>query len=155
MQLRADGFDVWVFRRRAGAVEYLLLRASASKASRWFGGAQFWQVPSDFAAGEPIEDAIRRELARYSLVPRSIWAAEHTYTFYNRRYRDIVHIAVFAAEVTDDQRVVLDDGHDAHEWLAADDARARIGFRGLRDGLASVEEYVTCREPPLVELHLA
>ncbi|MBA3500885.1 MAG: hypothetical protein M4D80_23430 [Myxococcota bacterium] len=155
MKLRADGFDVWVFRRRDRDLEYLLLRASAAKARRWFGGAQFWQVPSDFTGDDSVEDAIGRELARFGLTPFAIWAAEHAYTFYNRRYRDVVHISVFAAEVAADQQVTLDDGHDEHAWLCAAAAQTRVGFRGLRDGLAAVVEYVTERDPPLAELRLA
>ncbi len=44
MNFRHDGYDVWVFRRAATGIEYLLLRASKEKASRWLGGGQFWQI---------------------------------------------------------------------------------------------------------------
>ncbi len=154
MEFRPDGFDVWVFRRRGPAIEYLLLRASASKAAAWFNGSQFWQIPSDFVGAGTAVDAIRSELARFALTPRSLWAAEHTYSIYNRRYEAIVHLAVFAAEVEADE-VVLGAEHDRYEWLGAADASERVGFRGLREGLRWVRTFVTESPTPLPELRLA
>ena len=86
MEFRADGFDVWVFRRQSSGVEYLLLRTSKKKAERWFGGGQFWQIPSDFVGDQHVVDAIKVEMKRFRLAPMGIWAAEHAYTIYNRRY---------------------------------------------------------------------
>jgi hypothetical protein len=154
MEFRPDGFDVWVYRRSGPAIEYLLLRASASKAAAWFNGSQFWQIPSDFVGEGSAVDAIRRELDRFGLTARSLWAAEHTYTIYNRRYEAIVHLAVFAAEVEADE-IVLGAEHDRFEWLTAARASERVGFRGLREGLHWVRTFVTESPAPLPELRLS
>ena len=47
MRLAPNMFDVWVFRRRAEGVEFLLLYTSLQKATRYFNGGQFWQIPSN------------------------------------------------------------------------------------------------------------
>jgi hypothetical protein len=44
MHLAANVFDVWTFRRRAGAVEFLLPHTSVEKAERYFNGGRFWQA---------------------------------------------------------------------------------------------------------------
>lgn len=156
MEFRADGFDVWVFRRNAGAVQYLLLRSSKEKADRWFGGGQFWQVPSDFVGDKSVVEAIRAELQRFGLQTQGVWAAEHCYTIYNRRYEDIVHLAVFAAEVGLSQGdPTLGAEHSELAWVDAQEASQRVVFRGLKDGLRWVRAYVTEADAPPRELRLA
>ena len=154
MKLRPDGFDVWVFRRTPTGPEFLLLRSSREKADRWFGGGEFWQVPSHFTGDLGVVEAIAAELAQFGLRATGVWAAEHTYTIYNRRYEDIVHLAVFAAEVDADE-VHLGSGHAAYAWVTAEEARRRVVFRGLREGLHWVRTYITEVTTPATELRLA
>ncbi|MFT5195311.1 MAG: hypothetical protein ACI9EW_003389 [Cellvibrionaceae bacterium] len=63
MQLTANNFDLWIFRRNP-SVEYLPLKISQEKANRFFNGGRFWQISTDaLADGEGIEDATVREYA--------------------------------------------------------------------------------------------
>ena len=68
MQLSANVFDVWAFRRTAEGIRFLLLHTSVDKAERFFNGGRFWQIPSDvLKEGEHITDGIarnRRHLVR-------------------------------------------------------------------------------------------
>ena len=155
MELDVNVFDVWTFRRAGAGVEYLLLHTSQVKADRWFNGGRFWQIPSGvMAAAERVPDATRRLLGGFGLVPSAVWAAEHTYTIYNRRFEQLQLITVFAAEVTAFD-VGLDPAeHAEYRWCSYDEAHRLVAFRGLRDGLASVREFVTERSPPLRELKL-
>jgi hypothetical protein len=155
MRLTANVFDVWVFRRRAGAVEFLLLYTSVEKAERHFNGGRFWQIPSDFVNdSESITDAICRELSRFELRPKSIWAGEHVYLIYNRRFAEMQAIGVYAAEV-DDAAVRLNPSeHSEYEWFPFEQSLDRVHFRGLKDGLRSVHEYVTGVATPAKELCL-
>src|SRR5688500_15292968 len=76
MNLTASIFDAWVFQRRPGGIVFLLLHKE--KATRYFNGGRFWQIPSDAVnQSESITDAICRALARHELRPKSIWAGEH------------------------------------------------------------------------------
>ena len=66
----ADYFDLWVFRRTADAVEYLLVHTSQEKADRFFGGGRFWQIPTDAVrADEHVADACRRLLKTSGVEP--------------------------------------------------------------------------------------
>ena len=155
MQLNHAVLDVWVFRRSASGIEYLLLRTSEAKAERFFNGGRFWQIPSGvFEEHETVSDAVNRLLAAYELAPQSIWAAEHAYTIYNRRFHEIQIISVFAVEVVGhDPRLNLAE-HSEYAWLSFDAALEAVHYRGLKDGLRSVREYITGTTQPAPELCL-
>ena len=97
MNLAANIFDVWVFQRRPGGIVFLLLHTSVEKATRYFNGGRFWQIPSDAVNnGESITDAICR----------------------------------------------------------VQTCLERVHYRGLKDGLRSVHEYITGVADPARELCL-
>lgn len=150
-------FDIWVFRRVNGVAQFLLLHTSQIKADRHFNGGRYWQIPSSvFETGESVPDAVDRVLTPYALRAHAIWAAEHTYTIYNRRFDEIQVVSVFAAEVPPEVHDVLLDPeeHAEHQWLGYDDAEAEVHYRGLKDGLKSTQEYVTGVAHPARELQL-
>lgn len=155
MELSTAYFDVWLFHRDSEECRYLLLRTSQEKADRWFNGARFWQIPSDKIAGnERIEDAAKRVTESLGLSLRGLWAAEHVYTIYNHRRRDISIIPVFAGVVDNPEGVKLSWEHTEYSWCLGDEALRRVTFRGLREGLASVEEMITSSAEPPAELRL-
>ncbi|MDF1504350.1 NUDIX domain-containing protein [Roseisolibacter sp. H3M3-2] len=156
MRLNPLVLDLWVFRRRAGAPEYLVLHASAAKAARHFGGGRFWQVPSGvFAPDESVPAAAERLLAPYGLPARAVWAAEWSYTIFNRRFAEIQIVTVYAVETDDAATPRLDpEEHAEHAWLPFEEALARVHYRGLKDGLRSVREYVTGPDAAAPELRL-
>ncbi len=155
MHIAANIFDVWVFRRRDADAEFLLLYTSVEKATRYFNGGRFWQIPSHFVNdGESITDAISRTLDRYGLRPKAIWAGEHAYLIYNRRFSQMQAIGVYAAEV-EDAPVQLDPSeHSECAWLSREECLERVHYRGLKDGLRSVHDYITGVEVPAKELCL-
>jgi len=155
MHLNPGVFDVWVFRRGSTGVEYLLLRTSQFKADRYFNGGVFWQIPSGvFQADETVSDALDRQLAAYGIRAHAIWAAEHAYTIYNRRFHEIQIISVYAAEVSGSDPQLNAAEHDASGWFQYEAALAAVHYRGLKDGLRSVREYVTGPTAPAPELCL-
>jgi len=155
MHLDASVFDVWPFQRHPDGVVFLLLYTSVEKANRYFNGGRFWQIPSGFLHNdESITDGISRELALYGLQATSIWAGEHTYIIYNRRFATMQAIGVYAAEVND-ATVHLDPSeHSECGWFSLEECLARVHYRGLKDGLRSVHEYVTGTKHPAKELCL-
>ncbi|HEY8509620.1 MAG TPA: NUDIX domain-containing protein [Steroidobacteraceae bacterium] len=140
---------------RRQVTSYLLLHTSQVKADRWFNGGRFWQIPSDWVGeSERVVQAVQRLLRLFGLEPSAIWAAEHVYTIYNRRFDCMQIIAVYAAEVTAD-RVILDpDEHAEYRWCSYEEAYDLVTYRGLKDGLQSTREYVTGRATPPRELQL-
>ena len=155
MQLKANVFDVWAFRRTPEGVRFLLLHTSVEKADRFFNGGRFWQIPSEFVKdGEHITDAIARNLRSLGLKAQNVWAAEHAYTIYNRRFNEMQLIGVYAAEVRESVVRLNAAEHAEAQWLTAQECLARVHFRGLKDGLRSVEEYITGPASPAPELCL-
>ena len=145
----SDFFDLWVFRRRDDAVEYLLLLASQEKVDRHFGGGRFWQIPTDAVGNEEnLAGACTRLLKESGVTAEAVWSADHVYTIYNRRYDAVCVIPVFAAEATAGTSPILTWEHSAYGWYDAEACLERVGFRGLRDGLAAVRENVTERLEP-------
>ncbi len=154
MKLTANNFEMWTFRKNPG-VEYLLMRTSQEKADRFFNGGRFWQVPTDAVQdGEEIEGAAVRIATNLGLDIAALWAAEHTYTIYNRRRREIAIIPVFAAEVRVADQVQLTWEHSEAGWYSAQECLERVHFRGTKEGLESVREYVTETSAPAKELQL-
>lgn len=155
MQLAVNVFDTWVFRRTPDGIRFLLLHASVEKADRFFNGGRFWQIPSDFVKdGEHITDAIARNLRSLGLKAQNIWAAEHAYTIYNRRFNEMQLIGVYAAEVAESVVRLNAAEHAEFQWLPAESCLNHVHFRGLKDGLRSVQEYITGVASPARELCL-
>jgi hypothetical protein len=155
MRLTPNVFDVWAFQRQGGETRFLLLYTSEEKARRYFGGGRFWQIPSGAVEdGEAVTDAIARVLNRFGLATKAIWAGEHAYIIYNRRFAEMQIIGVYAADVAD-AAVRLDPGeHSEYAWLPYETCLDRVHYRGLKDGLRSVQEYVTGPASPAGELRL-
>lgn len=155
MKLDPGVFDVWVFRRAGPDVEYLVLHTSQIKADRYFNGGRFWQIPSHFVQGEEkIVAALDRLLGNFGIVASALWAAEHCYTIYNRRFDCMQIIAVYAAEASPGE-VRLDPAeHSEARWCSFDEAFSLVTYRGLKEGLNSTREYITGRAQPPRELRL-
>ena len=155
MHLNPAVFDVWTFRQTSRGVEYLLLQTSDLKAERYFNHGRFWQIPSGvFLDGEMVPAAVDRVLLPYGLQPSAIWAAEHAYTIYNRRFHEVEIITVYAAHVAGDDPQLNPTEHSAFCWLPYETALATVHYRGLKDGLTSVRDYVTGPAAPAPELCL-
>jgi 8-oxo-dGTP pyrophosphatase MutT (NUDIX family) len=157
VRLNPAVYDLWLFRRTGSGVEFLLLYTSRLKADRHFNGGRFWQIPSGcFEDGESVVAAVDRELMPYGLTARAVWAAEHTYTIYNRRFGEIQIISVFAVEIDSGGETVLlnPDEHSDYTWLTFGMACDRVHYRGLKDGLRLVDEYITGVTHPAPELRL-
>jgi len=155
MKLQSDVFDVWTFRRTPRQVEYLLLHTSQYKADRYFNGGRFWQIPSGLMQeSEGVVPAIARLLAVFDLRATGIWAAEHVYSIYNRRFETMQMIAVYAAETSAGEVRLDPEEHAESRWCSFEEALALVNYRGLKDGLRSTREYVTGLETPAAELRL-
>lgn len=155
MNLTSNVIDVWTFRRTDSGPRFLLLYTAEEKARRYFNDGRFWQIPSDSVNdGEKVTDAVRRELSRFALTATSIWAGEHAYIIYNRRFDEMQIISVYAAEVAETAARIDPSEHSEYDWLPYEACLDRVHFRGLKDGLRSVHEYITSVPEPAKELCL-
>ena len=155
MKLAANIIDIWAFQRQPSGVNFLLLHTSAEKARKYFNGGRFWQIPSGLVQNdEPVTSAVSRILGTYNLNTHTIWAAEHAYLIYNRRFEEMQAISVYAAEVNGDNVSLNEAEHSEAAWLPFEICMERVNYRGLKDGLRSVQEYITGVDRPAPELCL-
>jgi hypothetical protein len=155
MKLDTNVFDVWVFRHAPARTEYLLLHTSQLKAERYFNGGRFWQIPSGSVAGDGgIVPAVDGLLDGFGLTATAVWAAEHAYTIYNRRFACMQIVGVFAAEVSADVVRLDPEEHSEYRWCAYEEALQAVTFRGLKEGLRSTCDYISGRAAPPPELRL-
>lgn len=155
MNLNATVFDLWVFHQDDDLTKYLLFYSSQEKADKWFNGVQFWQILSDFFQDEEdVTTALLRLLQKYDLREKSLWAVEHSYTFYNRRFKEIQICTVYAAEVEKPADIQLTSGHSKYDWFTAEECRKRLNYRGLIEGLEWTRKYITESTKSIKELQL-
>ncbi len=155
MHLAANVFDVWAFQRRPSGVKLLLLYTAVTKAERYFNSGRFWQIPSgSINDDELVTDAILRVLNNFGLNANTIWAGEHAYIIFNRRFNEMQVIGVYAAEVPDLPVTLDPTEHSEYGWYTFEECLERVHYRGLKEGLRSVEEYITGIQDPAKELCL-
>lgn len=155
MQLATNIIDIWTFQKRPSGTNYLLLHTSVEKAEKYFNGGRFWQIPSGFVQREEsITEAISRIIESFDLAPEKIWAAEHAYLIYNRHFEQMQAISVYAVEVAGNEVSLNAAEHSEAEWLPFEMCLERVHYRGLKEGLRSVQEYITGVKEPAPELCL-
>jgi hypothetical protein len=156
VELKTDTLDLWVFVRSEGEARYPLLHTSQEKADRFFGGGRFWQIPGAFIRErEDVVSVISRVLGEMRLRAERVWAVEHTYLIFNRRFQSLVAIPVFAAEVGEQATPTLDWEHSESGWFTADACYERLSFRGLREGLDWTRREISENPAPRSEFLLA
>ncbi len=136
---RRTHIEVYLFRRRAGRVEFLCLRRAPGA---WLPGA--WQpVTGRIESREKaLAAAVREVREETGLVPRRWWALE-TVTVYFDPAADVVRaLPLFAAEVGPRDAVRLSREHTGCAWLAAPAAGRRFVWEAQRAGLAAVKREV-------------
>ena len=157
MKTVANVINVWAFRSGLPGSRFLLFRTSQLESYRYFNGGRFWQIPSGCVGDdEAMENAVQRILGAHGLTAITIRAGEHVYIIYNRRFAQLQMIAVFAAEVQEGPVRLDADEHSEFGCFSLDECLERIHYKGLKEGFASVHEYVTgtksaAREPCLYQ----
>lgn len=157
IQVVGDDPDIWIFHKNGDEPRYLLLRTSQEKADKWFGGGRFWQIPGEYAQENenPVE-VIQKCLGNLELTPKSIWAVEHCYTIFNRRFTNIRIIPVFAVQVEweESNKIPLTWEHSEYKWMTASECKTVLNFRGLIEGLHWTRQYISENPAPLPEFKM-
>ncbi len=136
--------EVFLFRRRARRVEFLLLRRAPD---RTLPG--IWQpVTGGIEQGEPAYRAAAREvLEETGLTPLRWWALEHLTAFYEPARDTIAMVPVFAAEVDWTDPVQLSHEHDRYAFSSERAAARRMLWQTQRTALAAVRTEVLAGGP--------
>jgi len=126
--------DLYVYRIREGSPEFLLLRRARGEL------AGTWQaVHGKIEAGEAAWQAALRELREETgLTPLRFFQIDAVNTFYVARH-DVVHLCPsFAAQVPSNAAVILNDEHEAYEWLSPAAAVGRLPWPGQRRAVQEI-----------------
>ena len=137
--LRPTQIEVYVFRRRAGRVEFLCLKRAARE--RLPG---VWQpVTGTLRRGEgALAGAAREVREETGLDPGRWWALEGVGIYFHPPTGQARVMAMFAAEAGAADRVTLSREHAASEFLGAAAAGRRFLWAAQRRGLESVQREV-------------
>lgn len=122
--------SVSAVRWNAGRAEVLLLQRTPER-----GG--FWQtVTGRIEPGERADQAARRELREETGLSLDVFPLEYAHSFALGEAvpPQVVHETAFFARWPDGSAVWPGEEHQAHAWVALDEALARLPFKGLREG---------------------
>lgn len=138
--LRSTHVEVYLFRRRGGRVEFLLLRRA--RAQRLLPGA--WQPVT--GRRNPRERmlaaAVREVREETGLRPRRWWALETLTIYMDAATGTVLVLPLFAAEVPARAAVRLSDEHDAAKWVTPAEAKRRVVWESQRRGFDAVRREV-------------
>lgn len=122
--------------------QVLLMRRTRGLSGEWC------QVAGGIEDGETAWQAALRELFEETgLTPVKFYSADFCEQFYVADSNCIELLPVFVAVIDPQADVVLNDEHDAFEWLPFDRACELVSFGGQRQLLRHVEAEFAKRQP--------
>lgn len=125
--------QVFVYRRGPGLEVLLLQRARPSRE----GAAEDWApVTGNVEAHEQIRVAAVRECGEELGVEVAPEPLGLTFTYEKKGKR--FHETIFAASLPKEASIELSEEHTAHEWLAPDQAAARLHWPEQKKALAAL-----------------
>jgi 8-oxo-dGTP pyrophosphatase MutT (NUDIX family) len=143
--------EVYVFRRRAGRVEFLCLRRAEHRSL-----PGVWQPVT--GKRKPRERAavaaLREVLEETGLVPVRMWGLESVSVYFDSRRDEVEFLPLFAAELPARSRPRLSSEHDAWRFAPAAAAGRLFLWEAQRRGLEAVRREVLARPTLAAALHL-
>ena len=151
-RLEASLIEVYVFRRRAGRVEFLILRRRPGDAL-----PGVWQpVTGTLRRGEPAVRGALREVREETGAPaRRLWRLEGVRGTYDPKRDAVRFIIRFAAELDARAPVRRSREHVAHRFVTAREATRRVLWESQREGLAEMRRQILRGGPRARALEIA
>ena len=143
---------VWSFRRVDGEWQALQLLRSPGRLM-----AGTWQtVSGGIEPGDATtHHAARRELREETgLTDVQLFNAGHVETFYIADGDTLWHRVNFAALISPDAIITLNDEHTDHRWLSLPDLRAAITWDSERGVIDTIEREILNRGPSYEHLRI-
>jgi len=131
--------ECFVFRKRRGKAEYLMLKRSARVV---FPG--MWQcVVGTLETGEEILKGMKRELKEETgLKPGKMWWLESSAVAYRPKMDRLLPVAFFAAEVDSEEKIKLSDEHVAYKWVPFLTALRMLRWRTQKIAIAETDQAI-------------
>ena len=138
-RLDASVIEVYVFRRRGRAVQFLVLRRGPGESL-----AGVWQpVTGTLRRGEgTVRGALREVREETGVRPSRLWRLETVTAYFDPRGDAIRAITRFAAELPARAAVRRSREHTAHAFVTAGEASRRFLWDSQRGGLAAVRAQI-------------
>jgi dATP pyrophosphohydrolase len=138
-EIDASCVEVYVFRRAAGGVEFLLLKRRDGD----FMGATWHPVSGGIGRGEKAWQAAERELYEEAgLTEARLWQVDSVNSFYVAKYDRVMITICFAAEVGPDVAIKLSAEHSELAWVPEGELAQRLLWPGQRRIAAEIREEI-------------
>ena len=131
--------DAYVFRRRQGVVQFLLLQR---RSGLQLGGT--WQaMHGKIGEGEKAIDAARRAVTTLTgAAITAAYSADYVNQFFEHESDTLILAPVFAFEVAPAATFALSPEYMDFAWCGAEEATARLLFSGERWAVRHIEEII-------------
>ena len=145
---RVTGVDVWPYRVRNGAAEFLLLHRVG------IDGPPFWQGVSGWIEADEIPHlaALRELREETGFEAEALYSIDAVFDLYKSRRGTVDTTVPFAAEVADGADPVLSEEHDDWRWASLTAALALLPYEPQREGLRRISADILER-PGLAQLY--
>ncbi|MFA7418598.1 MAG: NUDIX domain-containing protein [Melioribacteraceae bacterium] len=132
--------EAHIFRFVNNELEFLLLKRSSQEKY-----PNIWQmVTGSVDSNEKgFETALREIKEETGLTPVKFWVAPQVNSFYSAENDEICMVPVFAAMVQTDSEVKISSEHSEFKWLAKDEAKKLLAWKGQRMAVDTIHEYFT------------
>ena len=115
--------DLYLYKLSDGQPKFLLFRRAKGKMYE----GQWRMIGGKVHADETYWQAALRELMEEtSLKPMRFWTIPSVNQFYEHSTDTILSIPAFAAEIAEDDSIVLDSEHTEYMWIQPEDASTYI-----------------------------
>lgn len=138
--------EAHIFRTNGSDLEFLLLKRADNE--RYPG---IWQmVTGSVNENEKAFTAALREIKEETgLVPKKFWIVPNVNSFYSPERDIVIMIPVFAAQVSENSKVIISDEHSEFKWVNKDDAKKLLAWNGQRNSVDTIYQYFTSEKSTL------
>ncbi len=138
--------EAHIFRTNGSDLEFLLLKRADNE--RYPG---IWQmVTGSVNENEKAFIAALREIKEETgLVPKKFWIVPNVNSFYSPERDIVIMIPVFAAQVSENSKVIISDEHSEFKWVNKDDAKKLLAWNGQRNSVDTIYQYFTSEKSTL------
>lgn len=138
--------EAHIFRTNGSDLEFLLLKRADNE--RYPG---IWQmVTGSVNENEKAFAAALREIKEETgLVPKKFWIVPNVNSFYSPERDIVIMIPVFAAQVSENSKVIISDEHSEFKWVNKDDAKKLLAWNGQRNSVDTIYQYFTSEKSTL------
>jgi 8-oxo-dGTP pyrophosphatase MutT (NUDIX family) len=141
MQIRYDMVSCYVTRptARGDGHEFLQLRRCKDD----FMGGTWQAIYGTSEKGESAVAAVIRELREEAgLIPAELYRLDHVSVFYIASTDTMWHCIPFCAIVNRDQKIILNEEHDAVRWIPSADAERTFMWKDNRDAIRDIQGFI-------------